>query len=815
MSVIIGIDFGTTKTIAAILEGGELKVIPDSKGRESIPSLVMVTPEQDFFVGWEAKEHRRRYESRHITINSIKRSLGKEREKSWGWLQTYPQAVAALILGRMKIEVEKSLGRKVNQAVIAIPAHYDINQRWAIKQAAEVAGFEVLRLINEANAAAFAYMATRSPRDTRVLVFDFGGGTLDVSVLELGGGVCEVKATAGDGQLGGDDFDQLLIDHVLQQARLEFGEFAPLDPFQQMVLREAVVKAKLELSASTFAQIYVPGLIPTPGQSLPFQPLNITVTREKFDALSRSLLGRAELILKQALKDSYIAKLDAALLIGGTSRIPAVRDLVRRTLNMEPYVGVDPENCVAQGAAFLAGILSGEETDALMLDTCPNALSVGTLGGVATQIVPRNSTIPTRYSMVFTTARDNESEISVTVYEGDRPMAADNILIGEVTLMGIPPAPRGIPQIEVAFDLDVNSMLNVSAKDLGTGREARTAVRAPFRLSAQQLELIQAIVDQEMEKVLAQEERELALMREEEAKRSLQAMQQAIENFLARCGDQLTDQQRSLIEGGASLLSDYRERCSSIEEQQRFQAGLASEMDNILCQLMVGRGLEIFNDNQFAPWVQEAVGSLAHEESVNRSMEDFATRNRPRLESILVDLQTCSEVYKTQERVLSQLSAVPGAQLCFGLTLSSINRYTPPDLQKFIESSEDDSLSESLRLILLFCELSAGKPQKRRVAAARLLAEACRAEHLPALLNRVPDERNKDVQRHLMEACTKFPADVWLQQFFAADAETQQRYMSDPVISPPLRAALTDVLPQRNEAEQQRIREALAEIGGA
>lgn len=492
MSKIIGIDFGTTKTIAAATteksrvptltiasfntdgspivkfgqpgtKDGTSFVIPDRRGRNSMPSLVLITPEteKNVFVGWEAKENSNRYKIDHLTISSIKRFLGKEHKSRWGWVHEHPEAVAGLILARLKLELEHQLGEKVEEVVIAIPANYNINQRCAVKQAAEFAGLKVLRLINEATAAAFYYQSIR-PQEKTLLIFDFGGGTLDVSVVEIGEGVCEVKATAGDGQLGGDDFDQVLLNYVLQNVFSDINDFNSLELFEQLVLREAVTKAKIELSTAHSTRIYLPGFIRS-NSNLP-QLLDITIDREKFITLSRNLLKRAEEVIKSAMTDARIEKPDAVLIIGGGSRIPAVRELVHRVVGVEPFVGVDPETCVAQGAAIQAGIMSGKITNKLLLEVVPKSLSIETLGGLATEIIEKNTKIPTRKSEIFSTTEDNQTEVTIKTYAGESRRASDNIFLGSLTLSGIKPAPRGTMGIEVMFDIDANGLLIVSAK---------------------------------------------------------------------------------------------------------------------------------------------------------------------------------------------------------------------------------------------------------------------------------------------------------------------------------------------------------------
>lgn len=582
MSKIIGIDFGTTKTIAAVMQGGSPVVIPDRRGRKSIPSLVLITPEteKNIFVGWEAKEHSKRYHLDHLTISSIKRSLGTARKHVWGWLDEHPEAIAGLILARLKLEIEHQLGEKIVKAVIAIPANYSINQRWAIAQAAELAGLEAYRLINEATAAAFYYQSLHSLKQEKtLLIFDLGGGTLDVSVVEVAEGHCEVKATAGDGQLGGDDFDRLLMDYVAQTAFTEIEDFNSLELFRHLVLREAVTKAKIELSSAHSSQIYLPGFIQR--GSHPPQNLDLTIEREKFTALSQSLLKRAEEVIQQAMKDARVdgAKLDAALIIGGGSRIPAVRELVHQAVGKEPFTGFDPEVCVAQGAAVQAGILSGQKTDLLLLDVTPHSLSIETLGGVATKLIERNTTIPTRKSQTFSTATDKQTQVKVNVFEGERSMAADNRLLGSFHLVGIPPAPRGTAQIEVTFDIDANGILVASAKDLATGRGVNSIFHSSARLTAEEIANSKQFMAQMMSKLALQLSWEEEKERGENLKRNVAKWKHEIEALIEAHKEQFTDNQISILQSGLQLLSDFSERGTSEEELRKVYAALKQQLE--------------------------------------------------------------------------------------------------------------------------------------------------------------------------------------------------------------------------------------------
>jgi molecular chaperone DnaK len=577
MDEIVGIDFGTTKTIAAVIRDGSAVVVPDRRGRNSIPSVVLVTPEteESIFVGWEAKEHPHRYQFDHVSISSIKRSLGTGEKGHWGWLQQYPEAIAGLILARLKLELEHQLKHKVEKAVIAIPANYSINQRWAIAQAAELAGLRVMRLINEATAAALYYNFSHE-HDRTLLIFDLGGGTLDVSVVEVGEGICEVRATAGHPSLGGDDFDQLLMDFVLTKTGA--GSVKSLELFRQLVLKEIITKAKIELSSAPDTRIYLPSFIKEGSESP--RDLDITIRQEEFIEISQTLLKEAEQIIEQVMQTSTRStKLDAALIIGGGSRMPAIRALVKRVTGLEPFVGLDSELCVAQGAAVQAGVISGKVTDACLLDVTPLSLSIETLGGVASKLIWRHTTIPTRKKETFTTAADRQTQIKVNVFEGERPMAADNRFLGNVVLNGIPPAPAGQAQIEVGFDIEINGLLIVSAKDLGTGREVKSTLESPSRLAPEELVNARSFMERMTSKMsihLSWEEEKHLL---EESRRKVASWKQSLEETIKIYEANLTDDQLSLLRSGLQVLMDYSERGVAHQELERIYDGLKQQTD--------------------------------------------------------------------------------------------------------------------------------------------------------------------------------------------------------------------------------------------
>ena len=495
---IIGIDFGTTKTIAAIYRNNRFEIITDSKGRLTMPSLVLVTPDDEIFVGWEAKLHPHRYVSKHITINSVKRVLGKEQERSWGNWKTQPQEIAALIFARLKIEVEVYLGEEINEAVLSIPAHFDINQRLAVLDAAQIAGFNVKRVINEATAAA-TYYNHKSSKEGKAIVVDIGGGTTAVSIVGYWDGVIEVISTAGDHYIGGDDFDQLIVDHL--KAFLENqGELSTLTMVQEFVLRNAATNAKIELSNSSSTRIYLPAFIRREGRT--YQDLDILFTRDQFNLLIDSYIKRIINLIDEAQKISELAfkDIEKLILIGGSRRIPKIREVISQHLNLKPQGNIDPEECVAKGAAVQAAVLSGNMKDVLLLDTYPRSLSVEVSDGSLQILIKMNTTIPTEVKKIFSTTYNNQSKIKFRFFEGESNEILNNIYLGELLISGIQPAPLGIPEIEVIVDIDVNGIIQAEAKDKSTDKKSSIRFSAPSKLNQAQIDIIKNRVFEVMKK---------------------------------------------------------------------------------------------------------------------------------------------------------------------------------------------------------------------------------------------------------------------------------------------------------------------------
>ncbi len=484
MSKVIGIDLGTTNSVVAYMEGGQPAIINNAEGSRLTPSVVAFTKEGERLIGQLAK--RQAITNPERTIQSIKRHMGTDHKVTIDDKTFTPQEISAMILQKLKQDAENYLGEKITKAVITVPAYFSDSQRQATKDAGTIAGLEVLRIINEPTAAALAYGLDKED-DQTILVFDLGGGTFDVSILELGDGVFEVKATSGNNRLGGDDFDQRIVDYVADEFKKEHGIDLRKDRMALQRLREAAEKAKIELSSMASTNINLPFI--TADASGP-KHLDMTLTRAKFEELTRDLVEATMGPTRRALSDAGLEphEIDKVILVGGSTRIPAVQEAIKNLTGKEPHKGVNPDEVVAMGAAIQAGVLAGEVHDVVLLDVTPLSLGIETLGGVFTKLIERNTTIPTSKSQIFTTAADGQTAVDIHVLQGERPMAADNITLGRFQLTGIPPAPRGLPQIQVTFDIDANGIVNVSAKDLGTGKEQKITITSSTGLKEEEIE---------------------------------------------------------------------------------------------------------------------------------------------------------------------------------------------------------------------------------------------------------------------------------------------------------------------------------------
>ena len=488
MSKIIGIDLGTTNSCVAVMEGGKPTVIANTEGARTTPSVVAFTKNGERLVGEPAK--RQAVTNAENTISSIKRDMGTDRGRTIEGKKYSPQQISAMILQKLKADAESYLGEKVTEAVITVPAYFNDAQRQATKDAGKIAGLDVKRIINEPTAAALAY-GLDNEKEQKIMVYDLGGGTFDVSIIEIGDGVIEVLSTNGDTHLGGDDFDQKIIDWMVAEFKNANGVDLSTDKMAMQRLKEAAEKAKKELSSATTTNINLPFISMNANGPLHF---DMNLSRAKFDELTHDLVERTAIPVQNALKDAGItaADLGKVLLVGGSTRIPAVQEKVKQLTGHEPNKSLNPDECVALGASVQGGKLAGDAGagDILLLDVTPLSLSIETMGGVATRLIERNTTIPTKKSQIFSTAADNQSAVDINVVQGERQFARDNKSLGQFRLDGIAPAPRGIPQIEVTFDIDANGIVNVSAKDLGTGKEQHITITAGSNMSDDELSLI-------------------------------------------------------------------------------------------------------------------------------------------------------------------------------------------------------------------------------------------------------------------------------------------------------------------------------------
>ncbi len=528
MGKVVGIDLGTTNSVVAAVIGSEPEIIANAEGSRLTPSVVAFTKEGERLVGQVAK--RQTITNPDRTIASVKREMGTNYKAEIDEKEYTPQEISAMVLQKLKTDAESFLGEKITQAVITVPAYFTDSQRQATKDAGTIAGLEVLRIINEPTAAALAYGLDKKG-DQKILVFDLGGGTFDVSVLELGDDVVEVKATSGNNRLGGDDFDQRIVDYIAEEFKKDQGIDLRKDRMALQRLSEAAEKAKVELSSVTSTDINLPFITAT--QDGP-KHLNVPLTRAKFDELTADLVEKTMGPTRQALGDAGLdsAGVDRIILVGGSTRIPAVQEAIRKLLGQEPHKGVNPDEVVAMGAAYQAAVLGGEAKDVLLLDVTPLSLGIETLGGVYTKIIERNTTIPTEKKQIFSTAADNQTSVEIHVLQGERAMATDNKTMGRFMLDGIPPAPRGVPQIEVSFNIDANGIVNVSAKDLGTNREQNITITASSGLEKDQID--EMVNEAEKYAEEDQKRRELA-----EARNQADSLAYSAEKSLKDLGDQV------------------------------------------------------------------------------------------------------------------------------------------------------------------------------------------------------------------------------------------------------------------------------------
>ena len=607
MGKVIGIDLGTTNSCVAVMEGGEAVVIPNPEGARTTPSVVAFQKDGQRIVGQVAK--RQAVANPDRTVISIKRHMGSDYKVDIDGKKYSPQEISAMILSKLKADAESYLGSKVTDAVITCPAYFTDSQRQATKDAGKIAGLNVLRIINEPTAAALAYGLDKDANNHKVMIYDLGGGTFDVSILEIGDGVFEVLATNGNNMLGGDDFDKRVMDYLVDEFKAKEGIDLSKDKMAMQRLKEAAEKAKIELSGMTTTNINLPFITATAEGP---KHLDVDLTRQKFDALTADLVEKTSEPMRLAMKDAGLSysDIDKVILVGGSTRIPAVVEKVKQITGKEPFKGINPDECVAIGAAIQGGVLSGEVKDVLLLDVMPLSLGIETLGGVFTKLIERNTTIPAKKSQVFSTAADNQTQVDIHILQGEREFAKDNKTLGRFELTGIPPAPRGIPQIEVTFDVDANGIVHVTAKDLGTQKSTDITITSSTNLS-------EADIDKAVKEAEQYAEEDKKRKEKVDNKNKLDGMIFAVEKSMNELGDKISAEDKAQLE---EMVKSAKEELAS-DDDDRIKAAtekLTNESQQIFAKIYQQAG-----GAQGGPDMGGANGADGGEEFINNHSQNL------------------------------------------------------------------------------------------------------------------------------------------------------------------------------------------------
>ena len=831
----VGIDLGTTKSVIGVWQDGKCRIIPDNFGHRSIPSLVVVTADDRILAGRQAQTYPDRYRSKNITISSVKRLMGRKGETGWGWWKAYPQEVSAFILTELKSQAERYLGEEIRRAVIAIPSHFDEAQRRTTKEAAEIAGLEVIRLLNEATAAVLAYAFHRQGNET-TLVFDFGGGTLDISVAEWGEGTYQVKSIEGDSKLGGDDFDQVILDYILDRVHQQYGSAIEWDPIQKAILKETAEKAKAEMSSTLTTSIYIPGFLRVGHK---FCDLNILLERREFEERSRSLVDRTMTLLEKALNSADVKAfhLNSLLLIGGTSRIPFIREAVRKELGREPITGVDIETCVAQGAVIEAATLQGMLGGILLLDVIPSSYGIGLKDDIFSPLILKNTTVPTRSSQRFTTTMANQSAIPIAIYQGESQKASKNSFLGTVELRDIPPSAAGVPQIEVTFDVDSNMIVRVKARDIGTGKQQNIEVKSPYGLnsvqvkvmrqrlkswlSERQISQVKSEIDlliSVIEKILAEKASALswdeiltlrkccASLSETKTKKypygelisMLQAARptaekaqqktaryervvQDIDNLAARVRSlaPLMEAEKSfiLVTQGVDLLKDYLQRHSSFDELQKTLSAVRSVYEEAKATFIKREIENLRTSEEMAQWTSEAERGFSDSSLVRQNLLKLKSINSVRMIVGLLEGEDIDYQASIQRKVTEWIKGNSYSEACFFLIISSfIDHHHVSEINKV-------PLDESNSAILafsIFDSLDRDKSDDVRRTAARAVANyLLDFKYIALIVDRISNEPDVTTKKCLLDCVNKQSPGVLEKFFVNADMETRARIAAD------------------------------------